>query len=148
MALMAVKSFAADAASHQVTVAVGAISQVSVTGGDVALVIDQYIGENMQSMPNTDAGLVWETNAEDRKITASKNLEDPAYELTVEAASISGTSDASPAGQVAVDAQAQDLVDNIDKGEGASTLVYRASADSAAGSQSETQILTYTITGN
>ena len=147
IALLAVNGFAADTASHQVTVSVGAISQVGVTGGDVALTIDAYDGENIVSTANADAGLIWETNQE-HKITVATDLEAPAYALTVEAASISGTSDASSTGRVTVDTQARDLVDNIDRGAGACTLVYTAAADLTAGNTIETHTITYTITGN
>ena len=149
LVLPAINGFAADSASHLVTVTVGPISEVSITGGDVALTLDQYKdGDTIASLPNSDTGLKWETNQEDRKITVATNVTEPACSLSVEAASLSGTSTGVSTGAVAIDTQAQDLVENINRGAGECTLVYTAVADLSSGDEAETHTVTYTITGN
>ena len=137
-------AFAADTASHTVTVTVSAINEVSISGGNVSLAINSGSSSGPATASDaTTADLLWSTNESNKKITVATSLATVDYPLTVEALNVTG---GTSGGQVTLSTTAQDLVTGISLTSGTADLSYEASAAASAGVGSNAHTVTYTIT--
>jgi len=91
------------------------------------------------------AGLAWNTNQGGQKITVATNTTVPGEDLSVEAVFLSEGSLASSAGRVVVNAEAREILGNIDAGTGTCVLTYKTLI-SQIGVQGQAVLLVYTIT--
>jgi hypothetical protein len=138
-------SRAADNASHQVTVTVNAINELSITGGDITLTISTATaGSNPNNATNTTCTSAWTSNETTKKITVVTNQASFDHTLRVQATSVSG---GTSAGTVTLSNTAQDFVTGVSETLGGCTLSYTASATAAQGTGSVAHTITYTITG-
>ncbi len=136
-------AFAADQASHQVTVIVEAINELAISGGDIVLTIASAVqGQDPDPVSNSDASLNWTTNESDKKIVVETDLAAPLFDLSVEASNISG---GTAAGSVAISTTAQDFVTGISLTSGDCSLLYTAEAEAADGTGTDVHNITYTL---
>lgn len=132
---------AQSSASHDVTIAVSAIDEISVSGNVTLTINDITLSQSAAASYSVT------TNGVNRKIIAALNTDfSPTLSLdvTVAAPTAAGAS----AGTVTLSASAQDVVTGISAAaESGLTIDYTATADpSTPASTSETRTVTYTIT--
>lgn len=136
-------SFAANTDSHTVTVAVGTVNEIAVTGGGIILTIDPVDFKATDSTCSLD----WATNETSKKVTVETAVGGGTqlFGLTVEATGMSGLG--TPVGVVTLThgAAAQDLVTGVSEEIGGCTLSYEASADPAQGTGNDVHTVTYTL---
>jgi len=136
-------ALADDSASHTVTLTVAAVDDVTITGGNVTLLINSGTGGVLDDATDSSTSLDWGTNQTNRRITVQSSL-NSAYTLTVAASAISGQGTAP--GTVTLSTTAEDFVTGINAGFGECTLLYTGSADFTDGTGTEVHTVTYTIT--
>lgn len=136
-------SFAADTDSHTVTVAVGTVNEIAVTGGGIILTIDPV---DFQAADST-CSLDWATNETNKKVTVATTVGVPPqlFGLTVEATGIVGGGASSGVVTLSHGAAALDLVTGVSTEIGGCTLSYEASADPAQGPGNDIHTVTYTL---
>ncbi len=138
-------ALAASSASHDVTVTVSAINEVSVAGGNLTLTISTATAgsEPDAATDSTTCDLAWTTNEASKKITVASGTTISGATLKVTAANVTG---GTSGGQLTLSTTAQDFVTGVATTTGGCDLSYEASATAADGTSSTTYTITYTIT--
>ena len=142
---LAVPAFAANTASHTVTVTVTAINELALSGGNITLTINSETAgsDPDDATDSTTCDLAWTTNEASKKITAETDLALPTFTLGVTAANVTG---GTAAAQVTLSDSAQDFVTAIATTVGSCDLSYVASATAAQGTGSDVHTVLYTLT--
>jgi CheY-like chemotaxis protein len=133
-------------AAHSVGFQVDAINQISVTGSPTLVITTAVAGSAPTSVTSATSTWAVTTNQSTAKVTAAINTNMPAGITlwTTLAAPTGGTS----AGAKSLSTVAVDVVTNITKvAQAGLTITYQLDATAAAGVQSGTKTVTYTITG-
>ena len=143
--LLSSTSVFSQSASHTVTVSVGVIIEVTITGGDLTLQINTATGggDPNQVTDATTCDLSWTINGSPKKITVETSIGSPSFELQVEAQNITGGTGATA---VTLSNTATDFITGISATVGNCDLAYTASATAAAGTGTENHTVTYTLT--
>lgn len=138
--------FSSESASHMLTVKVLPRNEISIAMTELQ---PSEMIQDSSGMAELNtvmaAGLAWNTNQGGQKITVAMNTTVPGEDLSVEAAFLSEGSRASSAGRVVVNAEAREILGNIDAGTGACVLTYKT-LTSRIGVQGQAVLLVYTIT--
>lgn len=144
---MAGTAIAGSTATHQVTVTVSAINEISITGGNIELTIDTATaGSDPDDEVDTTCDLAWTTNETSKKITVVSSLASQDFTLKVLATNISG---GTAAAQVTITDEAQDFITAVATTVGNCDLEYTASATAAQGTGNDVHTtITYTITAS
>lgn len=138
-------AFAANTASHDVTVEVSAINELALAGGNITLTVDTATaGSEPDAATDNTTSLDWTSNEASRKITAESGANPSGATLSVTGTVDTGTG--SSAGAVSLSTVAQDLVTGFGQEVGGASLDYSASATAADGTSSTTYTITYTLT--
>ena len=142
--MMTSTAYAANSATHAVTVTVAAINEVSVSGGALTLTINTATaGSNPDDATDSEShDLLWTTNEASKKITVETDLVSPTFTLAVNASSVSG---GTSAGSITTTTTAQDFVTGVATTIGSCDLAYTASATAAEGTGSDAHTITYTL---
>ena len=142
---LAVPAFAANTASHTVTVTVAAINELAISGGNITLTINSATAgsDPDDATDSTTCDLAWTTNEASKKITAETDLAAPTFTLKVTATSVSGGTAAS---EVTLSTTPADFVTGIATTVGSCDLSYVASATAAQGTGSDVHTVLYTLT--
>lgn len=137
-------SFAANTDSHTVTVTVGTVNEIAITGGGLILTIDSVDFTATDSTCSLD----WATNQTSKKVTVATTVGVPPqlFGLTVEATGIVGGGASSGVVTLSHGAAAQDLMTGISEEIGGCTLLYEASAAPDQGTGTDVHTVTYTLT--
>jgi hypothetical protein len=137
--------FSQAAAHHTVTVVVQTITLLQINVGTVALNITGaglIAGQNQMTATDQSTTLSWGTNSSLKKITVNTNLAVPIFALKVLALNPTvGTA----AAQVTLSTVASDLIINIGRSSGSSSLQYTGVALASQGVGKDTHLITYTI---
>jgi hypothetical protein len=136
-------AFAADNASHTVTVDVAAVNEVAITGGNITLSPTGGTSTTPGTASDTTTcDLNWSTNESDKKITVETDLSVIRYPLSVLATSVTG---GTAAAQVLLTDAPADFVTDISLTSGTSNLEYSVTAPYSAGVGTDVHVVTYTI---
>jgi hypothetical protein len=131
--------------AHTVTVQVAVITSVQVTGGSVNLNIsgaNVIAGQDQMSVSDQSTSLLWGTNSSLRKISVNTNLAAPRYTLNLLAMNpTAGTA----APEVTLTAASRDLLLNIGRSSGSSTLRYTGTALASQGTGNDVHVITFTV---
>ncbi len=147
LVVAAAVSAQAQTATQDLTINIQAINKISVAGGSHTLTINTATAG--QAPDDVSWSTTWAvtTNQSNAKITASIGTDMPTgvtLKANLGAPSASGTS----AGDVALDNSSKDVVTGITKlNEAGLSLTYTVSATAAAGVQSVSKTVTFTVTG-
>ncbi len=132
-------------AHHTVTVIVQTITLLQINVGTVALNITGaglVAGQNQMTATDQSTTLLWGTNSSLKKITVSTNLAAPIFAMKVVALNPT-TGTAGP--QVTLSTVTNDLILNIGRSSGSSSLQYTGVALASQGVGKDTHVITYTI---
>lgn len=145
MFLLSSTSVFSQSASHTVTVTVGVIIEVTITGGDLTLQINTATGggDPNQVTDATTCDLSWTINGDPKKITVETTIGSPTFVLQVEAQNVTGGTGTAP---VELSTTAVDFITDISATIGNCDLAYTASAAAADGTGTENHTVTYTLT--
>ena len=131
---------------HTVTVEVAPVSALSVSGGGIALVIDAQqavAGRADMQVIDATSSLFWRVNGRSKKVTAHTDQQAPQFTLEVAALNpTAGT--AAPGG--ALSTVPRDLLLDIGKTEGSTTIRYTGVARAEEGTGRDQHLITFTIT--
>jgi len=135
-------ALAADTANHTVTVDVQAIRDITLTGGNITITVDDATG-----VQDATTSLSWSVNAAS-KVTVATDETAPNHTLEVTA---TGLTNGTAAGAIELNsATATDFVTGIAAGTGGCTLTYDATptmtVDPTTGD--DTHSVTYTVTSS
>jgi len=132
-------------AHHTVTVVVQTITLLQINVGTVALNITGaglIAGQNQMTATDQSTTISWGTNSSLKKITVKTNLAAPIFTMQVIALNPTvGTA----AAQVTLSTVASDLIINIGRSSGSSSLQYTGVALASQGIGKDTHSITYTI---
>ena len=143
-AVLASAAPAGQSASHTVTVQVNAITELTLTGGDVTLTTaTATAGQEPDPAANTDCALAWTATPADMRITVATSLASPMFTLKVLAQNVTG---GSAAPEVTLSNAAADFITGAGKTTGGCALRYTAAATAAQGTGSDVHTVTYTLT--
>ncbi len=138
-------AFSQTVANHQVTVTVQPVSLIQVSVGTITLNItgaNAVAGQDQMSISDQSCNLLWGTNSSLQKITASTSLVSPVYTVRLVAiAPSSGT--AMP--EFPISSTPQDLLQNIGRSAGTTTLRYTAIALASQGIGTDSHVITFTF---
>ncbi len=131
--------------NHPVTVSVNVITLLQVSGAAVNLNVTSanvVAGQDQMSVTDASTQLLWGTNSSAQKITAQTSLGTPLYTLNLQSvAPTVGTS----AGQITMSTVPADLLLNIGRSSGSSTLRYTAIALASQGTGTDNHTITFTV---
>jgi len=132
-------------AHHTVTVVVQTITLLQINVGTVALNITGaglIAGQNQMTATDQSTTISWGTNSSLKKITVNTNLAAPIFAMKVLALNPTvGTA----ATEVTLSTVASDLIINIGRSSGTSSLQYTGVALASQGVGKDTHSITYTI---
>lgn len=134
--------------NHTVTVQVSTITSVSVTVGSLAMTITGAgvpAGQDQMTVVNTASTLRWGINSSTRKITARSNLTAGAQNFTLRLLAVSPTQ-GTAAPEVTLTTTARDLMLNVGRSLGTSTLQYTGVALASEGTGTDSHTITFTVT--
>ena len=138
-------AYAQSSASHNVSVQLLELSDISIDGGDVSIVLDEFDSSTNWVKPESDQSTELEfrhTSAASQKITVETDNADPAFDLSVEARD---PSNGTAAGDVQLSTVSQDFLSDIAAGQGEADLRYTASAPMGAAAGTDSHTVTYTL---
>ncbi len=143
-AVLASAASAAQSASHTVTVQVNAISELTLTGGDMTLTLNTATaGGQPDSVVSAPCALAWTANQANARITVETSLASPTFTLKVVAQGLTG---GAAAPEVTLSNTAADFITGAGNTTGACSLRYTAYATAAQGTGSDVHTVTYTLT--
>jgi hypothetical protein len=132
-------------ASHLVTVVVNPISVLQVVGGGVNLNVSSanaVAGQDQMTVTSSSTQLLWGTNSSTQKITIGSNNAAPMFTLKAEALS---PSQGLSIGEVTISNVAVDLLLNVGRSSGSSSIRYTGIALASQGTGSDAHTITFTI---
>jgi hypothetical protein len=137
---------AADNSSHTVNVTVSAINQIVVSGTVGLTISTATAGSEPDNAVDNSATLAWTTNGSGKTIAVKCDVAFPAgVTLSVTQNAKTGGSGTPSFGTVSLTASDQTLVATADKMTYTGTLRYTATATAAAGTQTLSKTVTYTV---
>ena len=136
-------SFAANFASHTVTVKVQLVDEISMTQNNIMVPVNTPNHQSMTSMENEGSNLSWISNETDKKITVCTDQETADVNLKAAAKYVSGGQASS---ESVIGTEASDLITGTDTLAGHCNLQYSAIDPSVEDNEIDARKVTLTFT--
>ncbi len=126
------------------------LNKMDLVGGPLMLQISGVSDISNEPNPAADVStkLVWTSNGERRKIAVGSNIASPRFVLKIEAEKSGAGGGVAQPEVTLSDNSPHDLIVGVGRSAGSCILKFTAMADVEQGAETETRLITYTITGS